>query len=82
MNQKSWETNNTKTKTKNICPCCSEPITNHQHYTDYRFCESCHNMIVKDYQRKCNDLDDKEQIEYFSWHSAEDFLQSVYEELR
>jgi len=81
MTQKTWEKKNTITKTGHICPCCSEPITNHKHYTDYRFCESCHNMITEDYKRKCNNPDDHEQIEYFGWNNAELFLQSVYEEL-
>jgi len=81
MTQKTWEKQNTITQTNHICCNCGEPITNHKHYTDYRFCETCQKEIITDYNRKCSDPDDKEQINYFGWYSAEDYLQSVYEEL-
>ena len=81
MNQKTWETNNTKIITSHICCNCNQPITQHQHYNDSRFCEECKQEITADYDRKRNDPDDQEQINYFGWYTAELFLSSVYEEL-
>ena len=81
MTQKQWEINNTKIVTEYICVNCCEHIIHHAHYNDNRFCEECNKEITEDYNRKCNDPDDAEQIKYFGWSTADKFLESVYEEL-
>lgn len=81
ITQKSWEKNKTLIKSGHICPCCNEPIINHIHYTDTDFCESCKQLITEDYNSKLNNPDDQEQINYFGWNTAGEYLKSVYQEL-
>lgn len=82
MNQKTWDKLNTQTKTEHTCVSCSDNITHHKNYDDTRFCENCYKLITEEYNIKCNNLYDQEQIEYFGWYSVSDYLESVYDELK
>ena len=79
MRQITWNKNNTKQITKEICCNCQSPITIHSHYNDLRFCEECRIFITNDYNNKLKDPEEQEHINRYI--NCEDFLQSVYEEL-
>ena len=82
MNQKTWDKLNTRKESGNICACCHNNIITHKNYNDYRFCEECYKLIAEEYNKKKNNPEDKEQIEYFGWYCLENYLESVYDELK